>query len=302
MLCVSTSAGRVSWPERSVSIDTVRSTASAVRPWPVRRTVTSSVMTSMATSTAAGGPDRVISLPRTCTPAVRSRSRIRRNSSRGPSRLTISIDTGTVIRRSSSRPLLPTGSPSTARGVRSPRMSVVLAVRAARSGLLISDLLIRVLTWCCVPMRHIDHPILVSPTHPAQGETEAVVKTHYYTATTIDGYIADEDNSLAWLFQLSDGPESDTRYASFIARVGALVMGSTTYEWLLREEIRDDPSRWPYTQPTWVFTTRELPRLPGADLRFVSGAVEPVYAEIAGLLPDDQDLWLVGGGELVGMF
>jgi dihydrofolate reductase len=128
------------------------------------------------------------------------------------------------------------------------------------------------------------------------------VKTHYYTATTIDGYIADEDNSLAWLFQLSDGPESDTRYASFIARVGALVMGSTTYEWLLREEIRDDPSRWPYTQPTWVFTSRQLPRLPGADLRFVSGAVEPVYAEIAGLLPDGQDLWLVGGGELVGMF
>lgn len=42
-------------------------------------------------------------------------------------------------------------------------------------------------------------------------------------------------------------------------------MGSTTYEWLLREEIRDDPTRWPYAQPTWVFSSRELPVVEGAD-------------------------------------
>ncbi|WP_269778736.1 dihydrofolate reductase family protein [Microlunatus antarcticus] len=71
---------------------------------------------------------------------------------------------------------------------------------------------------------------------------------------------------------------------------------------MLREEIRDDPARWPYAQPTWVFTSRELPGVPGADLRFVSDAVEPVHAEVAALLPEGKDLWLVGGGELVGMF
>jgi dihydrofolate reductase len=128
------------------------------------------------------------------------------------------------------------------------------------------------------------------------------VQTHYYTATSIDGYIADEENSLGWLFQFSSDPASDSRYETFLAGVGALVMGSTTYEWLLREEIRDDPSRWPYAQPTWVFTSRELPGIPGADVRFVSGPVEPVHADIAALLPEGQDLWVVGGGELVGMF
>lgn len=128
------------------------------------------------------------------------------------------------------------------------------------------------------------------------------MRTHYYTATSIDGYIADEDDSLGWLFQLGSDPAVDDRYETFLAGVGALVMGSTTYEWLLREEIRDDPSRWPYAQPTWVFTTRKLPLVEGADLRFVSGPVEPVHAEIAALLPEGKDLWVVGGGGLVGMF
>jgi dihydrofolate reductase len=128
------------------------------------------------------------------------------------------------------------------------------------------------------------------------------VRTHYYTATSIDGFIADEDDSLGWLFQLSGDASSDSRYEGFVAGIGALVMGSTTYEWILREEIRDDPGRWPYEQPTWVFSSRELPGIPGADLRFVRGPVEPVHAEIAALLPEGKDLWVVGGGELVAMF
>ena len=126
--------------------------------------------------------------------------------------------------------------------------------------------------------------------------------THYYTATSIDGRIADEDDSLAWLFQLGSDPAVDSRYETFVAHVGALAMGSTTYEWVLREEIRDDPGRWPYAQPTWVFTSRDLPGVPGADVRFVRGAVEPVHAEIAAVVEQGQDLWLVGGGELVGLF
>jgi dihydrofolate reductase len=128
------------------------------------------------------------------------------------------------------------------------------------------------------------------------------VRTHYYTATSIDGYIADEHHSLGWLFQFSQDPASERRYASFEAGIGAIVMGSTTYEWILREEIRDDPSRWPYTQPTWVFSSRELPAIPGADLRFVNGPVGPVHAAIAAVLPEGKDLWVVGGGELVGLY
>ncbi len=54
------------------------------------------------------------------------------------------------------------------------------------------------------------------------------MRTHYYTATSIDSFTADEHDSLGWLFQLSAGPGGDGRYATFVAGVGALVMGSTT--------------------------------------------------------------------------
>jgi dihydrofolate reductase len=123
------------------------------------------------------------------------------------------------------------------------------------------------------------------------------VKTQYYTATSLDGFIATEDHSLEWLFQLGDVEE--TSYPEFIAEVGALAMGASTYEWMLEHVAGKEP--WPYGQPTWVFTHRDLPPVSGVDIRFVSGDVRPAHAlmvEAAG----DKNVWLVGGGDLVGQF
>ena len=81
------------------------------------------------------------------------------------------------------------------------------------------------------------------------------MKTQYFTATSLDGFIATEDDSLEWLFPL--GNVADTSYSDFIRDVGALAMGSATYEWMLRHAdavAKETGSPWPYTQPTWVFT------------------------------------------------
>jgi len=128
------------------------------------------------------------------------------------------------------------------------------------------------------------------------------VKTQYYTASSLDGFIATEDHSLEWLFQLGD--VNETSYPEFIKDVGALAMGSATYEWMLRHLVKPDgpkPEPWPYTQPTWVFSSRTLPGVPGADLRFVRGAVAPVHAEMTASAAG-RNLWIVGGGDLVGQF
>jgi dihydrofolate reductase len=81
-------------------------------------------------------------------------------------------------------------------------------------------------------------------------------------------------------------------------------MGSSTYEWILKHMIHaeaDHPQPWPYTQPTWVFTTRVLPTVEGADVRFARGDVAPVHAEMA-TAAAGKNIWIVGGGDLVGQF
>jgi dihydrofolate reductase len=130
------------------------------------------------------------------------------------------------------------------------------------------------------------------------------VKTQYYTATSVDGFIADADNSLTWLFEAAGaGAEGmQDEFPTFMADVGAMAMGSTTYEWIAAHTgFLDDPAKWDYTIPTWVFSTRDLPRSDGLDIRFVRGDVRPVYAEMAAAAAD-RNIWLVGGGDLVGQF
>jgi dihydrofolate reductase len=130
-------------------------------------------------------------------------------------------------------------------------------------------------------------------------------KTQYYTATTLDGYIADTDNSLDWLFQVDRGTGESSQYDRFFAGVGAMAMGATTYQWVLdHEHLLDDPAKWQAWYggtPTWVFTHRSLPAVPGADICFVQGDVAPVHATMRAA-SRDRNIWLVGGGDLVGQF
>lgn len=121
--------------------------------------------------------------------------------------------------------------------------------------------------------------------------------TQYFVAASLDGFIADDDDNLDWLLSMPGGDDEANPYSSFIEDVGAVAMGAATYEWVLAH----DTGPWPYQQPTWVFTHRELEVRGGGDLRFTSDAVPDVHrqmVEAAG----GRNVWLVGGGELVGQF
>ena len=50
-----------------------------------------------------------------------------------------------------------------------------------------------------------------------------------------------------------------------------------------------------------MFTSRSLPTIPDADIRFVKGDVRPVHDEMR-KAADGKYLWIVGGGDLVGQF
>jgi dihydrofolate reductase len=130
-----------------------------------------------------------------------------------------------------------------------------------------------------------------------------VVKTQYYTATSIDGYIADSDNSLDWLFEVDEG--TDNPFGAFFAGVGAFAMGATTYKWILENDnLLEEPQNWHDMYgdvPCWVFTHRDLPPVPDANIFFVSGDVKRVH-EAMMVAAQGKNVWLVGGGEFVGEF
>lgn len=128
------------------------------------------------------------------------------------------------------------------------------------------------------------------------------MKTRYYTATSINGFITDENNSLDWLFQFDKIESMKDHYPQFIREIGASAMGATTYEWILKHEnLLEKPERWPYDIPTWIFTHRDLPVVEGADIRFAEGDVASVHTEMAEVA-NGKNLWIVGGGDLVGQF
>ncbi|WP_436524782.1 dihydrofolate reductase family protein [Actinoplanes sp. HUAS TT8] len=130
-----------------------------------------------------------------------------------------------------------------------------------------------------------------------------MAKTQYYTATSIDGYIADETNSLDWLFEVDEGTENP--FGEFFAGVGAFAMGATTYEWVLENDnLLEEPQNWHDMYgdvPCWVFTHRDLPPVPDANVFMISGDVRRVHEAML-VAAQGKNVWLAGGGDLVAQF
>ncbi|MEO6019729.1 MAG: dihydrofolate reductase family protein [Knoellia sp.] len=118
--------------------------------------------------------------------------------------------------------------------------------------------------------------------------------TIYYTGCSLDGFIATPDHSLDWLVTRDIAGDADMGYETFKPRVGASAMGASTWQWLLDHE----PDFMQET-PTWVFTHRDF--VPAAQVCFTSANVAEVHAEMVDAA-GAKDVWIVGGGELVGQF
>ena len=122
-----------------------------------------------------------------------------------------------------------------------------------------------------------------------------MAKTIYFAAATLDGYIADTDDGIDWLTGYEPGFEVPTDDAAksidqFLEGIGSIVMGSSTYEFLL------DYGGWMYAdRPTWVLTSRDLPVAEGANLRFHDGSVTAIHEDVLAAA-GDRDVWVMGGG------
>jgi dihydrofolate reductase len=79
--------------------------------------------------------------------------------------------------------------------------------------------------------------------------------------------------------------------------VGALVMGSSTYGWV----VRNHPGDWMYEQPTWVLTHRPEIIVDGQPVQAFSGEVTKLHSELVSKAAG-KDIWVVGGGAAAGQF
>jgi hypothetical protein len=78
-----------------------------------------------------------------------------------------------------------------------------------------------------------------------------MAKSVFYTASTLDGFIATDDHSLDWLVTRDVGQDGPLDHAAFIAGIGSLCMGAHTYEWVYRacqDASGAETQPWGYTQ------------------------------------------------------
>jgi dihydrofolate reductase len=121
-----------------------------------------------------------------------------------------------------------------------------------------------------------------------------------HMAASLDGFIARKDGSVDWLEtsdEFADGHAMDREFVeAFLKTIDCYVMGSRTYETALR--FAGQGLGWSYgDKPTYVLTSRELPRLrdtvtfhSGDLAQFVNGQLRPTY----------RSIWFVGGGAVSG--
>lgn len=119
------------------------------------------------------------------------------------------------------------------------------------------------------------------------------MKTTYYVASSLDGYIAKEDGDVSWLDEL-DISMADSGYNDFYSTVDALVMGRKTYDVIVGF------GEWPYgDKPVWVCTSNKVEPIDGCNLQ-VGNTPEEAY--LAAKKLNINHLWLVGGGKLATSF
>ena len=136
-------------------------------------------------------------------------------------------------------------------------------------------------------------------------EAVLMALVRYYAAATLDGYIAESDDTLDWLlsyegeFEGAESNEGQGGYESFYDGIGALVMGSVTYEWVLAHV-----KSWPYAgKATWVLSTRDLEQPDGEDVDvWVVDAQAPELIDEIRSAAGERDIWIVGGGNVASQF
>ncbi|QUH29710.1 dihydrofolate reductase family protein [Vallitalea guaymasensis] len=118
-------------------------------------------------------------------------------------------------------------------------------------------------------------------------------KLFLYIATSLDGYIATEDDSLEWLFK-TEG-EGDNGYSEFYNTVDTILIGRRTYDWIIEKEKGNFPYK---NKECYIFSRSKSGK--NENVEFINQDVVEFTNKIKRL--DGGNIWLVGGGNLLHSF
>ncbi|WP_337019843.1 dihydrofolate reductase family protein [Oceanobacillus massiliensis] len=114
-----------------------------------------------------------------------------------------------------------------------------------------------------------------------------------FIAISLDGYIAAEDDSLEWLFEV-DG-EGDNGYSDFYETVDTIILGKRTYDWIMNHQEGEFPYK---DKECFVFTRSSFDET--EDVKFVHEDIVEFTDNLK--KKKGKNIWLVGGSDLLQSF
>ncbi|HEY4537557.1 MAG TPA: dihydrofolate reductase family protein [Erysipelothrix sp.] len=114
-----------------------------------------------------------------------------------------------------------------------------------------------------------------------------------FISSSLDGYIATKDESLEWLFEV-DG-EGDNGFTEFYETVDTVLMGRTTYDWIMKQDVKEFPYR---DKDSYVFTRTAT--ADNENVKFITHNVVEFVQDLKAR--EGKNIWIVGGGELLHTF
>ena len=102
-------------------------------------------------------------------------------------------------------------------------------------------------------------------------------KNSVFIATSLDGFIADKNGGIDWLYSVPNPDNDDMGYVEFNTRIDALVMGRITFETVIGFDVD-----WPYDKPVFVLSNKlkEIPESHKGKAFLIKGTITEILDQI----------------------
>ncbi len=118
---------------------------------------------------------------------------------------------------------------------------------------------------------------------------------HIFMGMSLDGYIADKNNSVSWLNEYPQDTSPEAPFTLFMESMDAIIMGRGTFEMV------HSMGLWPYTKPVIVMST-SLHALPSGYEGKATLSQDTIKDALLNALRKGYQELYIDGGKLVQSF